>query len=268
MTRKKHKNVKHEINDEEALNNVFGEEGLRAGRAIGNKFFAPGSLGHVDPNLSNSPYSSDSNLAQTRAMAAMYGQRDPMQGDVLNRMKSGLEGYTAPEYQAQREQMERGLNSQFATASSQLAKAQAQGKVYGAAGAAQRANLIQGTSDKKNELEQDLYIKNIDEKQKRLGEYGQYGQNLAQGEYTRESGALAAQGEEEARLRKEQMDAEKYNQAQDAAALAARFSALTGTAGMYQQQTQNKEANKISREGIDAINANGSKARRKTPVPA
>ena len=151
--------------------------------------------------------------------------------DVLDRYKAGLEGYTAPQYQASREQMMRGLNSNTQTTLSQLAKGQARGKVYGAAATAQQGNVMRAAQQNKDNLEQDLMVKNIDEQQKRLGEY---------------AGEAGKQREEVFTREKFNIDeANKYKNAQMAGFL--------GIAGLGLSKAQQAAMQKLYEKGIGSI---------------
>lgn len=236
-----------------ALEGLYGKTGVNAGNALINQFLQPGSLGRVDENLAGS----EQNLGRYGELYKKASTRDPMQTDVLNRMQAGLGGYTSPEYQAQREQQMRGMQSNYATASSQLARAQARGKVYGAAGAAQQANLAASTQQSKDNLEQDLYIKNIDEMNRRNLQYGQYGRELNTEEFDRQAGATKAYGDEENRLRQEELERQKINLGQANAETAAQIGAFTGAGATALSQQNTKESQRISREGIRAINGEG-----------
>lgn len=249
------------MSDQDAENKLFTSYGSQAGRAWGNEYFGADKVQHLaDPSLGAN--SSNDTLARTRALATQFGtgQPDAAQADVLARMQAGLGGYTSPEYQAQREEMQRGLNSDLATGMSQLAKAQSRGKVYGAAGAAQQNNLQMSADNNKNELEQNLMVKNIDESQKRLGDYGNYEQGLQTGNLKNAEEANTDAGNLEANLRGEQVKTQDYNIKQDEAANAARFNTLTGAGGMANQIEQNKAANQVSMAGVKAINGGGSRS--------
>lgn len=239
--------------NEEALRKLYGDTGANAGNALINKFLQPGALGRVQTALPGS----ENDLGRYQELYNSTSQRDPMQADVLNRMQAGLGGYTSPEYQAQREQMMRGVQSNTATGLQQLAKSQARGKVYGAAASAQAGNLLTGAQQSKDTLEQDLMVKNIDEQQKRLTEYGQYGRGLNEEEFGRRANATQAYGDEEGRLRQEELDREKINLGQTNAELAAQIGAFTGAGGLALQQKNTEESQKIQRKGINAVAGTG-----------
>lgn len=244
--------------NERALGKLYTPEGVNAGNALINKFLQPGALGRVDENLAGSEQS----LGRYGELQKKASTRDPMQDEVLGRMKGGLDGYTSQQYQAQREQMQRGIQSNAATSMSQLARAQARGKVYGAAGVAQQQNLLQNAQNTKDNMEQDLYVKNIDEMRSRNLEYGQYGRGLQDEEFSRQAAATKAYGDEENRLRQEELERQKINLGQTNSELAAQIGAFTGAAGTALSQKNTRESNKISREGIRMINGGSSSSMR------
>lgn len=235
--------------NEKALAGLYGAEGVNAGNALMNKFLQPGALGRVSTEVPGGAQS----LERYNRLQASADARDPMQTDVLSRMKAGLGGYTSPEYQAQREQMTRGLDSNLQTSLGQLAKSQARGKVYGAAASAQQSNALRADQDSRNNLEQDLYIKNIDEMQRRLSTYGEYGRGLNQEEFDRRASATKGYGDEAAKLREDELERQKINLGQSNAELAAQIGAFTGAGGTALTKAQTKAAQRIQQKGISLI---------------
>ncbi|OQB10429.1 MAG: hypothetical protein BWY21_00350 [Parcubacteria group bacterium ADurb.Bin216] len=238
-----------------ALEALYGKTGVGAGNALINKFLQPGALGRVDTTLEGG------SLDRYKGLETKYGTRDPMQDEVLGRMKAGLGGYTSPEYQAQREQMQRGIEGNTATGMAQLAKAQARGKVYGAAGVAQQQNLLRGAQQTKDQLEQDLYVKNIDEMSRRNLEYGQYGRGLTEEEFARQNELNRGFSDEESRLREEQLERQKINLGQANAETAAQIGAFTGAGGTAIAKEKDREAQRIQREGIRLLGGGGGTTR-------
>jgi hypothetical protein len=178
--------------------------------ALGQKFYGDGSLGRVSNQI-------------------------PGQEEYLAQLKGGLGGYTSEQYQASREQMMKGQQSNFATAQAQLAKAQARGRVYGAAGAAQQANLSMGAQQSKDDLEQQLMVKNIDEQQNRLNNYG--AQNAA---------AQAAV-----------LERDKINLGQTAAERAGQAGAFTGAAGTQAVNEAQRQSSDIMNRALAALQGQG-----------
>ena len=197
--------------NEKALRALYGNAGYEGGMALGNQFYSNGSLGRVSETV-------------------------PGQDEYLAQLKGGLGGYTSEQYQGSREQMMKGQQSNYATAQSQLAKAQARGKVYGAAGAAQQANLATGSENSKNDLEQQLMVKNIDEQQNRLNNYG-----------AANSAAQAAV-----------LERNKINLGQQAAETAGQAGAFTGAAGSAAIEAQQKAMNAIMQKALTAQGVNSS----------
>ena len=119
--------------NEKALGSFYGNDGANAGNALINKFLPEGALGRVSTDVPGQEAIGKRNQELMGNVGSSGAERES-----LNNMQKGLGGYTSPEYQAQREQQMRGMNSNLQTGMSQLAKAQARGKVYGAAGVAQQ----------------------------------------------------------------------------------------------------------------------------------
>lgn len=217
-----------------ALEQLYGKTGIQAGEELVNKYLQPGSLGR---------------MSTPGALGRVSTEASPEQKAAMERMKAGLGGYTSQEYQASREQMQRGLNSNLATSLAQLAKGQARGKVYGAAATAQQGNQLRSAQNTKDNLEQDLMVKNIDEMRSRLGEYtGQantlYGQNMA---------AQQTNLSQEQAERAAQTDAEKTNLGQVAAEKSGAINAITGMGGQQLLKDQLEEMRKIQLAGIRNI---------------
>ncbi len=238
--------IKAQANDK-ALAGLYGAAGANAGNALINKFVQPGSLGRVGTDLPGA----EQTMKRSGELLGQAG-RSGEEADTIAKMQAGLGGYTAPQYQASREQMLRGQQSNFATAQGQLAKAQARGKVYGAAGAAQQANLASSAQTSKDNLEQDLMVKNIDEQRSRLAEYGQYGAQTKASEFDRTRGATNDMNTTQAGLRNETLEREKLNLGQANAETAAQIGLYTGAGSSAIAKEGTKEANQISREGLRA----------------
>lgn len=224
----------------------YGRGSVNAANALNAKLLAPGWAGAVSTNV---PGSSEI-LKRYSDLSAQYAGRDPEQAGVVAGLKAGLGGYTSPEYQAQREQMQRGVDSNLATSLSQLAKAQARGKVYGAAGVAQQQNQMQAAQNTKDQLEQDLMVKNIDEKQRRQLEYGNYLEGLTSSEYDRQTGIEKDRTGTELALGQAELDREKINIGNKQAEVAARLGLTTGTLGQGYSKAENRAARRIQREAI------------------
>lgn len=234
---------------DKAMAGLYGAEGVNAGNALINKFLPEGALGRVGTSLPGG----EETLGRSKTLYDQAMTRSGEQGDIMSRMKGGLEGYSSAENQAQREVMQRGLNSNLATSMGQLAKSQARGKVYGAAAGAQSQNALRADTENRNQLEQDLMVKNIDEKQQRLRDYGQYTSGLERDEYGRRADATKGYNDTEAGLRGETLDREKINLGQSNAELAAQIGAYTGAGATAIQKAQDKAANRIQRKGINKL---------------
>lgn len=142
-------------------------------------------------------------------------------------MENGLE---APEYQAEREQMSKGLDSDYRTSQAELAKAQARSKVFGAAGAAQQANLARADSEKRADVEQQLMLKGTELKRQGLKDW---------------SGALAGRQDFE-------MQGQKVNLGQKNAMAEANLALKTNMLGAGMNKDYQNDIIKLSNKALDA----------------
>ena len=239
---------------QKALGTLYGNEGYNAGNALINKFIPDGTLGRVSTDVN--ALGGGNQLQRQNTLLEGAGNSEA-QKEALAKMQAGLGGYTSGEYQASREQMMRGQQSNYATSASQLAKAQARGKVYGAAGAAQMANLSAASAQSKDQLEQDLMVKNIDEQQRRLHDYGKYASDIKAQDFEQKNLATKAYGDVGAGLRDEELSRQKINLGQSNAELASQIGLFTGAAGTNLAKEQNAQAMRIQEKGINVVAGGG-----------
>lgn len=229
-----------------ALSKLYGAGGVNAGNAFMQKFLPSGALGNVEQNL----VGAEENLQRFNKLRQDFQAPSAQQQQVLARMQGGLGGYTSPEMQAMREQNLAAQNSNLQTGLGQLARAQARGKVYGGAATAQQANMLSASDAAKNNLEQQLMIKNADEQQRRLAAYGGYAGQLQNQTYEQQGALTAAQAQEERATRDEQLNRQLLQQGNQQALLAARISGFQGTAGTALNKAQTRAAQRIQERGI------------------
>lgn len=240
---------------DKALNKLYGQTGNEAGNAMINKF-NPTGLSRVSTDL----VGGSEETGRLQGLADKYANPSAPQAEALQKMQAGLGGYTSPEMQGMREQQERAQNSNLATGMSQLAKAQARGKVYGAAAGAQAVNLNTASLQSKDDQAQKLMIANADEQQKRLQAYGQYGNQVNAQNFSQQSTIAQDQNKTAEQLRQEQLDRSKINLGQESAEKATNIGLYTGAAGTALASKQNDAANQIAQQGIQAVGG-------KTPAP-
>jgi hypothetical protein len=243
-------------NDRE-IAKLYGAEGVNAGNALINKFAQEGSLGRVSTSV---PGAEEIGLRNKNLIGAA-GMSDAEKKSLAT-MEAGLGGYTSPEYQAQREQMQRGINSNTATSMAQLARGQARGKVYGAAATAQSGNLIRGAQNQKDNLEQDLMIKNIDEMRSRNESFGKFGAETNQAAFNRLGDATNISNDSTLSLGDKTLEREKINLGQANAEKASQVGLYTGASSTALQKAQQKMMANIQKQGIAAINGGGRSGRR------
>ena len=160
------KAAKAQADQASAARTVFGPKGMAAGSWASNKFFAPGSMGRISTGIqmtdeidpkTGQPTGNKVPVTDAQGNPQRIGENQ----DVLNRYQDLSKGLSADQYQAAREQQMKGVQSGLATTMQGLAKAQAQGKVYGAAGAAQQANALQGYQNKTQDIEQQNKLQDV-----------------------------------------------------------------------------------------------------------
>lgn len=236
---------------EKNLGSLYGNEGVNGGNALISKFL-PGDapLGRVSTNVPGQEQIGQRNQALLNSAGTSAGERQ-----ALGNMQAGLGGYTSPQYQAQREQMTRGLNSNLQTGMSQLAKAQARGKVYGAAGVAQQQNLLMNNQNQKDQLEQDLNIKNIDEMRSRNTEYGLAAAQQNQGQFDRTGVATQNMNKDTMTLGDKTLEREQTNIGQSNAEIAAKIGLFTGAGGTSLGKAKDKANQDLMRKSIAKMNA-------------
>lgn len=263
----------------QAATNVFGKNNMQAGNWVAEHFIPEGSLGRLEQN----PQLQARQLEQARQISTgiqtnpdgspmMDAQGNPVRigenQDVLNRYKDLAKGMTAEQYQAAREQQQKGLNSSLATSQAQLAKAQARGKVYGAAGAAQQANMLASADATRADLEQQNKLADINLIREGTSQYA----NSLAGMQAAERAGQQYNAERKTDTDKynieNQRDTEKYNiegnqkvgefnLGQIAAERAAQIGGFFNTVGMGQENTlANKELD-LKRKALAAATGTG-----------
>lgn len=238
--------------NDEAVAGLYGAEGVNAGNALINKFAKEGQTGRVSTDVPGAMEIGQRNQGLLGAAGASTAETE-----ALANMKAGLGGYTSPEYQAQREQMTRGINSNTATSLGQLAKNQARGKVYGAAASAQVGNLATAAQNSKDNLEQDLMIKNIDEMRSRNQAYGQFGAESNAAAFGRQSEATQNANKGTMDLGQATLDREKINLGQANAELASQVGLYTGAGSTALQKAKDKANNRLQQQALASIDGGG-----------
>lgn len=92
--------------------------------------------------------------------------------DYLGRLNSATAGYSSPENQAMLEQQMRGINQGFQQGQQRIANNAGKMGIRGGTLAALAAKNQRAAGRAEAETRQDLFVKNADEKQKRLMQYG------------------------------------------------------------------------------------------------
>lgn len=121
----------------------------------------------------------------TAGSGSYVGGRSSDIEDIISRFRGGLDGYTSAENTALRESSLRGINSQFATDAAGLSANAANSGIRGGALRAQQSMLERNRQKDRAALEQDIFLKNADEKQNRLRDFSSFMRDVEGDEYNR-----------------------------------------------------------------------------------
>jgi len=232
----------------EAVNKLLGP-GIEGASALAEKLFPEGSLGRME---FVGPEGREI-VQRYKGIADRYASGQPSADlqDIMNRYKAGLEGYNSQELNAMREESLQGINADVAAQQRALQKAQARSGVRGAAGVAQLAGVGRQGVNARGNLERDLFIKNADERQRRLGEYSGLVQGVEQQGYERSLGSLGQYENAYGNLRAEDVRTKQYNDQKVADELAGRYGTIFGGLNLGLAQQAQAEDFALNQEYLD-----------------
>lgn len=122
--------------------------------------------------------------------SAMFaGNRSSNMRDIISRFRAGLDGYTSQENAALVGQARQGLNSQYSANRAAAAASNARNRVGGAAAAASERDAARERLDAERLMQNDLLVRNIDEKQNRLKDFATLMSETEREEYLRSQAA-------------------------------------------------------------------------------
>lgn len=156
-------------------NRIFeNQDILNRYNAIAQQYFgpAPGRSGETTAfltQLAKSQQYSPEMIRYLQGLESAQG-RTGEDADVLRRMQGGLEGYTGAENQAYLESAREGIDSQYKSQMRDIAKLRGRGASTGA----MERELGRDTIRANQDLQRDIFLRNADEKQNRLQNYGSY----------------------------------------------------------------------------------------------
>lgn len=227
--------LQKEVTKATELQRLLGPGAAGAGILAG-ELFAPGSLGRVSTGFDaqgNRIFETQDILNRLAAIRNFYQtnrtertqetkdqlarlladvEYSPEEQDIIRRQQAGLEGYSAAELQAAREETLGEVEKAKAAELRNLSRLRGMGAT--GTGALERS-LARDAARARGEIERDIFIKNADEKQRRLGDYGTYMGALR----SARSGRLGAygtalSGAEEADYQRRQGDYQKMMETQ------------------------------------------------------
>lgn len=186
------------------------QQDMAEGRQEGERLFGEGSLGRVDQGRAGEI----AGLIEQRRQAQSQADRSPLIAAILAQRQAGLEGFQAPELAAQRAQALQGISQGQQTAMRQLRGAQSQAGVQGALAGAQQAQVINEAQKARTQAEQDLFIKNVAQKQAALGALEGSATGAEGNEFNRGYATLGALEQTIGGARAEELGREQFNLAQ------------------------------------------------------
>lgn len=259
-----------------ALEGVLGKNNLAAGENLANSLI-PKTAAQIDAtpsaattgatNVLNQNVQPDANTTSALDTQRQNTLRSAAQSDVLDRQKDiATQGLSAKEFQGQRDQLNQGLNSTTATTQANLAKAQAQGKVYGAAGVAQRANALNADATTRANNEQQLFLQSEALKRSGLQDYSNT-LNTQNSQLATNANSFATSAEtsqQNAQTRGTQAaaqvntntanttDINKFNIGEQDANIASKLGAITNVAGIGATKDINEQMVALDHDAIAA----------------
>lgn len=159
----------------------------------------------VQSSLDRSANAVNRSAATNSLLDTARGQmgRSGATSDYLNRLRESTAGYTSPENQAMLESTMRDTNKAYTNQSELLSRDSAKLGIRGGAVAALQAKIGKNAARAEGEARQDIFIKNADEKQKRLLDYGGANRTAETDEFgrTKDVADLNAKAEADDRVR-------------------------------------------------------------------
>lgn len=186
-------------------------EALLGGLDFGLNFTPTGSFGRVDElitpdqaividraksalDLPLTTKDQDKSLELIRGLAESSGERDPVLDLILEKRLAGLEGLSAPELTAFREQGLSGIDQQVQQALRQVRGNAAASGIRGGALAGLQNQALRDSIRQRSDLEQQLLLKNVDVRASRLNELDDFGRFLDQNQFNKRLQATGAYG--------------------------------------------------------------------------
>lgn len=155
-------------------------------QAAADKWYSEGSLGRLNPDYK--PL--ETTVAQREAEYAKAQQDDPYIKAALERMQGGLEGISAPENQALREQGQAQIKQQAKSSLRALRGFNLANNAKGGAAGYGAYNILRDQNANLARQESDLIASNVAEKGRRLGQFADYANTAYQTQFGARQSAL------------------------------------------------------------------------------
>jgi len=160
---------------------------IEAGRDLGKDLI--GNLDRLDPSRAQEIADI---IAQRQAIAGTAGQRSSDVEDIIARRRAALEGFSAPELNVLESRRLEDIGRAEETALRRLKGVQSEQNLRGGLAGAQQSSLLQEGARQRAALGQELFLGNIAERQRALGEFEQTVGGAESGEFQRRQEALGA----------------------------------------------------------------------------
>lgn len=216
---------------QEVLDKLLAPGGAASeyGKQLGN-IYADGSLGRLSTERTAEESEA---LARLKLLADNAGVRSQDIVEIMSRMKGGLEGYNSQELQGQREAMGQEVNRNLSSALTEQRRMQGISRTRGAASSAQAANLQRSAMQDKGNIERDIFLRNADEKDRRLQNFGQYTRQVEGDESGRKKEFEGMYQNSVSNLNNIKTQKDVYNSGQQAAEKAGQVAGNLGGTGAY-----------------------------------
>lgn len=213
---------------EEAKRNL--ETGLQYGDELANRYIPTDLFQKIREQSSPEMLAHLQRLSQ---FAQTSGNMTPLEQEALDLQRSGLQGYSSPELQAQREGITQQVNQDLATQMRLQQLAAARNRVRGAAATAQGQQLQANAQMARGQIERDLFAKNADEIQRRKLAFSDLIRNTEDARFNRQNTANTLYGATLGSEESAQTGREQYNATAQQNQALARGSLAQGLAGAF-----------------------------------
>lgn len=218
--------------------------------ALANEYLDLSPLSTVDagraPETSN--YLASLQALSDPTYGSYAGARTPEMQAFMQRYQDSTQGYNSQELNALREQRRREVERGFQGGRAALARGQNNYRVGATQRGAQLLDLAKTYGQQSTDAEQDLFVRNADEQQRRLENYGTFARDLGQQEFERGGYAREQYGKALADAQANELDRQKINLSQESASKAIQEAGKLGIFQIAEARRNAKRQNRLMRQ--------------------